>query len=323
MSIPNFEDLLPNEIDNEVIKNIKYNATLKGYELLKLINSKAVWANKKDNPDDFDRYLQIATSESLTCGLIMATLVDIPWGGFMKYGGFGVYDTDAKRVFNNVKVDDVYTHKCAAEMAIGVLKNSNATIAIAVTGNAMPVNEYVDMLGEVFISIAGYDSGNNIIFITKSINACIDTDIDNMQNICKKWYDTIKFRNRFNSRNDTASLSQEIRYYTVMKAYELCIEFIQRFDPYVPLDILKSKLTNQFKTSKNTHTKIPINKYEFGGNGICLNSEIGGECIITGNREEEDTNIFPLENIPKINIRVGGISRRKNKYRKILNKISS
>jgi nicotinamide mononucleotide (NMN) deamidase PncC len=317
MSIPNFEDLLPNELDSEIIKNIKYNATLKGYELLKLINSKAVWANKKDNPDDLDRYLQIATSESLTCGLIMATLVDIPWGGFMKYGGFGVYDTDAKRVFNNVKVDDVYTHKCAAEMAIGVLKNSNATIAIAVTGNAMPLNEHVDMLGEVFISIAGYDMNNNIIFITKSINACIDTDIDNMQNICKKWYDTIKFRNRFNSRNDTASLSQEIRYYTVMKAYELCIEFIQRFEPCVPLDILKSKLRNDVKDVNNMHINIPINKYEFGGKGICLNSEIGGECIITGNREEEDINTFNMVNNQKINIRIGGISRhRKSKYKK-------
>ena len=54
--------------------------------------------------------------------------------GWCKYGCFGVYDTDAKRVFNSVKVDDVYTHTCAKEMAVGLLKNSNATLAISVTG---------------------------------------------------------------------------------------------------------------------------------------------------------------------------------------------
>ena len=123
MSAPLFEELIPN--DTTTILKIKTAATMKGYELLQLINSQAIWADKKSNPNDVDRYLQIATSESLTGGLLMSTLVDIPWGGFMKYGAFGVYDTDAKRVFNNVRVDNVYTHKCASEMAIGILKNSN------------------------------------------------------------------------------------------------------------------------------------------------------------------------------------------------------
>jgi nicotinamide mononucleotide (NMN) deamidase PncC len=75
---------------------------------------------------------KITTAESLTAGLIMATLVDIPIGGLHKYGCFGVYDTDAKRVFLGVKVKDVYTHLCASQMSIGVLQNSNASIAIAV-----------------------------------------------------------------------------------------------------------------------------------------------------------------------------------------------
>jgi len=124
----------PTEIKE--IMELKNQATKKGYDLLKFIDE----YNKKLSKD---KYLQIATSESLTCGLIMSTLVDIPYLGYIKYGGFGVYDTDAKRVFNNVSVDNVYTHKCAYQMAVGVLKNSNATIAIAVTGNAMPLNEHV------------------------------------------------------------------------------------------------------------------------------------------------------------------------------------
>ena len=78
MSAPPFEQLIPE--DTTIILKIKTEATQKGYELLQLINSQAIWADKTINPDDFDRYLQIATSESLTCGLIMSTLVDIPWG---------------------------------------------------------------------------------------------------------------------------------------------------------------------------------------------------------------------------------------------------
>ena len=84
----------------------------------------------------------------------MSTIVDIPWCGWAKYGYTGVYDTDAKRVFNGVGVDDVYTQRCAKEMAVGLLKNSNATIALAVTGNAMPDPDKVQKLGEVFIGVA-------------------------------------------------------------------------------------------------------------------------------------------------------------------------
>ena len=294
MSVPCFDDIVPIETHNNTIQKIKYEALREGFKLLKLINSMAVWADKKKDPKSVDKYLQIATTESLTCGLIMSTLVDIPWGGFMKYGGFGVYDTDAKRVFNKVSVDDVYTHKCAAEMAIGVLKNSNATIAIAVTGNAMPVNEHVDMLGEVFIGIAGYDEINNIVYITKSINACIDTENSNMKDICKKWYETIKVQKKFNSRNETAAISQEIRYYTVMKAYELCIEFINKLNPIVPDEIIERKMKNESKDKDNIHTDIPANKFEFGGKGVCRNDAVDNRCVLTDKREEDNISIYKL-----------------------------
>jgi len=293
MSIPCFDDIIPDDSHYQAILKIKYEATREGFKLLKLINSKVILADKND-PNSKHRYLQIATTESLTCGLIMATLVDIPWGGYMKYGGFGVYDTDAKRVFNKVSVDDVYTHKCAAEMAIGVLKNSNATLAIAVTGNAMPLNDHVDMLGEVFIGIAGYDQESNIVYITKSINACIDTDNSNMKDICTKWYETIKVYSKYNSRNDTAAISQEIRYYTVMKAYELCIEFINKINPVVPDEIMQRKMINEKKDKNSIHNEIPNNKYNFGGEGICRNDVISERCIITGKREEEETSTFNL-----------------------------
>ena len=130
----------------------KIDAHEKAHTLLKKINKIA-----RDSTWEIQH--QIATSESLTGGLIFSTLVNVPEVGWAKYGSFGVYDTNAKRISLGVKTKDVYTHQCAKEMAIGVLKNSNASLAISITGNAMPLQdkpEDMRKLGEVFIGIAGY-----------------------------------------------------------------------------------------------------------------------------------------------------------------------
>ena len=150
---PNYDALTP----MSEIQKIQAEAHKAAYDLLIEINKTK---------------LQIASAESLTAGLIFSVLVDIPFAGANKYGNFGVYDTDAKRAMLGVQVKDVYTHLCAKEMAVGVLKNSNATIAIAVTGNAMPYKGDEEKLGEVFIGIAGYTSENEISVSTKSYNFC-------------------------------------------------------------------------------------------------------------------------------------------------------
>lgn len=303
MSSPDFNTLKPKNVD--VINSLKDNATKKGYELLKLINERGGW-----NGDNYEG-LQIGTTESLTCGLIMATLVDIPWGGFMKYGGFGVYDTDAKRVFNNVSIDDVYTHECAKEMAIGVLKNSNASLAIAVTGNAMPLNEHVDMLGEVFIGVAGYNKDNEIIFITQTVNMCDEKRLNDdgleeqFKEHCKNWYKTIADKGEYNPRDETARISQEIRYYTVCVAYDLCMEFIKRTDPQVPEAVIarKKKNAEHDDTKQKVHRTIPANKFEFGGQGICMNNVdntiFAQNCDYHGYRKEDgsNTNEFEPDNV--------------------------
>jgi len=209
---------------------------------------------------DSGEKLQLATSESLTCGLIMSTLVDIPFGANLKYGCFGVYDTDAKRVFNHVTVDDVYTHKCASEMAIGVLKNSNATISISVTGNAKPSSEHINRLGEVFIGIAGYKSDTEIIYITKSINACVETQNKKFKDICFKWYSKIAndpTKKILNDRKDTLLISLLIRYYTTLMAYYFCMEFISTTKLCVPDFIKKQKKDNDYIDKNNNHINIP------------------------------------------------------------------
>ena len=217
----------------------------------------------------------------------MATLVDIPWGGYLKYGAFGVYDTDAKRVFNKVAVDDVYTHRCAKEMAVGILKNSNATLAIAVTGNAMPLNEHVDMLGEVFIGIASYKlkpSGDyKIIYSTYSINAC-DNDIVDFQKTCEQWHNTIKLNEKYNPRDRTALVSREIRNYTTYKALTLCKEFVQRNEPDVPDFVFNRKKMNEVKNEDDTHIFIPENKFNQE-----LNEECYGQCHNIKSKKRIDT----------------------------------
>jgi nicotinamide-nucleotide amidase len=254
MPDPTYESLLPPKEAYSTLNKVEDMAHRAAYELLVELNSRA----------KSDKWLQICTSESLTAGMIMATLVDIPWGGYLKYGAFAVYDTDAKRVFNKVSVDDVYTHRCAKEMAVGILKNSNATLAIAVTGNAMPLNEHVDMLGEVFIGIASYKkkpTGDyKIIYDTYSINAC-DNDIFDFQETCEKWHDTIAKNAKYNPRDRTALVSREIRNYTTYMALTLCKEFVQKNDPDVPDFVFNRKKMNEVKDADDTHIFIPENKF--------------------------------------------------------------
>lgn len=47
---------------------------------------------------------RICTAESLTAGAIMASLVDVPFGGSHKFGSFDVYETSAKEKYLGVTV---------------------------------------------------------------------------------------------------------------------------------------------------------------------------------------------------------------------------
>jgi nicotinamide mononucleotide (NMN) deamidase PncC len=280
MSIPTFESLLPQETPE--LNQIKLQAHRAAYDLLVELNKRATQ----------DKWLQVCTSESLTAGLIMATLVNIPWGGYLKYGCFGVYDTDAKRVFNKVTVDDVYTHRCAKEMAIGILRNSNASIAVAVTGNAMPLNDHAEMVGEVFIGIAGYRTVGDtteIVYTTKSINACIESDVQGFKSLCKLWYDTIRKNNKYNPRDRTALMSQEIRHYTTYEALKLCLEFIQKNNPVVPDFVWERKKQNEQKNVSSDHKNIPENKFPDTFNEVCVDDKM---CVNTNTSLRVNTKLF-------------------------------
>jgi PncC family amidohydrolase len=238
MDFPTFNELRIEDVINSVKKRSHENA----YELLKIA---------------YDKDVRIVCAESLTAGLMFSTLVDIPFFGWNKYGSFVVYDTDAKIKLLGVNTLDVYTHECAKQMAIGALKNSDASFAISVTGNASPDQKSgnIDKIGEVFIGIAGYSYNedkkeNEIIVKTQIINVC---HYEDGQSICNIWYDTILLeriliKNRdylkknenkennkvlnnvdgFNSFETTSLVSTYIRYRTIEEAFKLSKQFINK-----------------------------------------------------------------------------------------------
>lgn len=221
-----FSEFTQSDEDLMLISNLKDLAMRSGFDLLKLMNKKErVYEGKT-------YHLQIATSESLTGGLIFSTLTDIPYLGYLKYGGFMVYDTNAKRVFNQVRATDLYTYDCAKEMAIGILKNSNATLGVSVSGNAMAFPLALKQQGEVFIGIAAYNSENSIFCKSYQVKLC---DIQDIKDICKEWknaheLNTVEGKeevSKFPTRNSTTNISQAIRYLTAYYAYEQCKNFIK------------------------------------------------------------------------------------------------
>jgi len=239
---PNFDSLRPEDVLNDA----RIKAHRAAYKLIKELSSNADWST--------NTYHQIVTAESLTAGLILSTIVDVPFGGAFKYGCFGVYDTDAKRTYLGVKVENLYTHRCAREMAEGALKNSNASIAIAVSGNAMP-NQGVDSfdeiakLGEVFIGVAGYKDDKTILCETSVYNFCIDHS--NAFNLCKLWHDTVVDKSKaakfsdvkaniknltsgFNDYITTSFVSNYIRNKTAEIALKKAFNFVKKNKLAIP-----------------------------------------------------------------------------------------
>jgi PncC family amidohydrolase len=127
---------------------------LDNYRMLEKVTVEALEAALKLKQVLAKKELNIVTAESLTAGMIAKTLVDIPGAGFTVYGGFVVYDTDAKRKFLDVRTEGVFSHSTASQMALGALEKSRALVALAVTGNAMTAPDDVDNMGGVYVGVA-------------------------------------------------------------------------------------------------------------------------------------------------------------------------
>lgn len=204
---------------SDEIEHIKSNAHQAGYNLLK-----SLYDNKKK--------FTIITAESLTGGLIFSTLVDIPFGGIHKYGCISVYNSESKNMFLDVTTTNIYSHKCAKEMATNALLKSKASIAISVTGNAMPQDDKKEHLGEVFIGVAGYVNDDTIKVTTQLYNFCYyentDKDINLKIIIHNKMNIPLNILNNYNDLQLTSLMAQYIRYATVEQSLNNCQEFINK-----------------------------------------------------------------------------------------------
>ncbi len=118
---------------------------------------------------------KIGTAESLTAGLISATIADIPGASNVLHGGHVVYCDEAKKQFLGVPSDilEQYTavsSQCAEAMVLGLLKSMpDIAVGVAVTGYAGPSGVSPDKDGLVYISVARRKAGSspNIKIIEK------------------------------------------------------------------------------------------------------------------------------------------------------------
>jgi nicotinamide-nucleotide amidase len=90
-----------------------------------------------------ERGLKIATAESCTGGLVVAALTEIPGSSDVVDRGFVTYSNAAKQGMLGVssltlEKSGAVSRETAAEMAQGALANSDAQLAVAITGIAGP-----------------------------------------------------------------------------------------------------------------------------------------------------------------------------------------
>lgn len=104
--------------------------------------------------------LTVTTAESCTGGLIAGAITDISGSSSVFDRGFVTYSNQAKQEMLQVPAELIQQYgavseQCAASMAQGALKNSNADIAISVTGIAGPDGGSKEKpLGLVYIGVA-------------------------------------------------------------------------------------------------------------------------------------------------------------------------
>ena len=103
--------------------------------------------------------LTVSTCESLTGGLICATLVDVPGASNVVRGGLITYQTDTKTLLANVDAalieeKGVVSTEVAMAMAQGTREKLGTDIAVSATGMASPGGENDPPAGTVFVGVS-------------------------------------------------------------------------------------------------------------------------------------------------------------------------
>lgn len=102
--------------------------------------------------------LTVATCESLTGGLICASLVDVPGASRVVRGGLITYQTDTKPLLAGVdealiREKGVVSGEVARAMAQGARQRLHADIAVSATGMASPGDPCDPPAGTVYVGV--------------------------------------------------------------------------------------------------------------------------------------------------------------------------
>jgi nicotinamide-nucleotide amidase len=105
----------------------------------------------------------LAVAESLTGGLLAATIVDVPGASAVFRGGLVVYATDLKSTLAGVPAQLLAARgpvdpDVAVALAKGARERCRADWGLATTGVAGPDPQDGHPVGEVYVGIAGPDS---------------------------------------------------------------------------------------------------------------------------------------------------------------------
>lgn len=101
----------------------------------------------------------IATAESCTGGMVSAAITDVAGSSAVFDRGFVTYTNDAKIELLGVNAETLarvgaVSEEVAREMADGALRNSNATLAVSITGIAGPGGSAQKPEGRVCFGVA-------------------------------------------------------------------------------------------------------------------------------------------------------------------------
>ncbi|GAA5055770.1 CinA family protein [Nocardia callitridis] len=104
--------------------------------------------------------LTVATAESLTAGLLCATIAGVPGASAVLRGGLVVYATDLKHRLAGVDEEVLATQgpvaaSTAEQLAVGARSRCGADWGVGLTGVAGPDSQDGHPVGVVFLGLAG------------------------------------------------------------------------------------------------------------------------------------------------------------------------
>ena len=131
----------------------------------------------------------VAAAESLTAGLVCATLAQVPGASAALRGGLVVYATELKTALAGVDAGLLAEHgavhpEVAAQLATGARERCGATWGLGLTGVAGPAAQDGVAPGTVYVGLAGPPDRGEASFVTvRTLALSGDRDLIRTQSV--------------------------------------------------------------------------------------------------------------------------------------------